>query len=251
MLKLYFDLLSQPSRALYIFFELAKVPHEKIPVPLRNGMLNFRFINKFTNINYFLPYLGAHLTDEFKENVNRFQKVPCINDNGFKLAETIAILRYVEREYKIPDFWYPKDSHQRARVDEYMEWQHNNTRLTCAMFFQAKWLIPLMTGKQPSENKVTELKTRMEGVLDIIENTWLEPNKFIAGGNKLSIADLLALCEMEQTKMTGYDPCLGRPKMTLWWEKVRSELNPTYDTAHDMVYKISKKAKEQVNASKL
>lgn len=38
MLKLYFDLLSQPSRALYIFFELAKVPHEKVPVPLRNGI---------------------------------------------------------------------------------------------------------------------------------------------------------------------------------------------------------------------
>lgn len=110
-----------------------------------------------------------------------------------------------------------------------------------------------MTGKQPSENKVTELKTRMDAVLDIIENVWLmEPNKYIAGGNKLSIADLLALCEMEQTRMTGYDPCLGRPKMTLWWEKVKSELNPTYDLAHDMVYKISKKSlKDQISGAKL
>lgn len=108
-----------------------------------------------------------------------------------------------------------------------------------------------MTGKQPSEHKVTELKTRMDDVLDIIENTWLEPNKYIAGGNKLSIADLLALCEMEQTKMAGYDPCLGRPKMTLWWEKVTSELNPTYDFAHEMVHKISKKTKDQMSASKL
>lgn len=37
---------------------------------------------------------GEHLTEEFKTNINRFQKVPCIIDDGFKLAESIAVLRY-------------------------------------------------------------------------------------------------------------------------------------------------------------
>lgn len=71
-LKFYFDLLSQPSRALYILFKMTKLPYESIPVALRNG---------------------AHLTDEFKNDVNRFQKVPCIIDDGFKLSESVAILR--------------------------------------------------------------------------------------------------------------------------------------------------------------
>lgn len=36
------------------------------------------------------------------------------------------------------DHWYPKDSRAQARVDEYLEWQHANTRLSCAMYFQHK-----------------------------------------------------------------------------------------------------------------
>lgn len=37
-LKLYYDLMSQPSRALYIFLQVAKIPFESCPVALRNGM---------------------------------------------------------------------------------------------------------------------------------------------------------------------------------------------------------------------
>lgn len=41
---------------------------------------------------------------------------------------SIAIIRYLAKEKNIPDKWYPKDSKKQARVDEYLEWQHNNTR---------------------------------------------------------------------------------------------------------------------------
>ena len=126
-MKFFFDLLSQPSRALYIFLKMNKIPYQSVPVALRNG---------------------EHLTEDFKQNVNRFQKVPCIDDNGFKLSESVAIFRYLAAENQIEDHWYPVDVKKRALVDEYMEWQHNNTRITCAMFFQTKWLIPLMTGSK-------------------------------------------------------------------------------------------------------
>lgn len=32
--------------------------------------------------------------------------------------------------------------------------------------------------------------------------------------------------------MAGYDPCVGRPKLAAWLERVRSELSPDYETAH-------------------
>lgn len=51
---------------------------------------------------------------------------------------SIAILRYLCREHSVDDHWYPKDSKAQARVDEYLEWQHVNTRLSCAMYFQHK-----------------------------------------------------------------------------------------------------------------
>lgn len=51
---------------------------------------------------------------------------------------SVAILRYLCREHSVDDHWYPKDSKAQARVDEYLEWQHLNTRLFCAMYFQHK-----------------------------------------------------------------------------------------------------------------
>ena len=50
----------------------------------------------------------------------------------------MGILRYLCRERDVPDHWYPKDSKQQAKVDEYLEWQHLDTRLNCGAFFQQK-----------------------------------------------------------------------------------------------------------------
>lgn len=64
-LKLYFDLLSQPSRALYIFMKKNHVPFEQ----------------KLVNLGK-----GEHLQPEF-EKINPLKKVPVIEHNGFYLTE--------------------------------------------------------------------------------------------------------------------------------------------------------------------
>uniref|UniRef100_A0A915L6U6 GST N-terminal domain-containing protein n=1 Tax=Romanomermis culicivorax TaxID=13658 RepID=A0A915L6U6_ROMCU len=64
-LKLYYDLMSQPSRAVYIFLNFNSIPFENCPVALRRG---------------------EHLTEEYSK-INPFKRVPFIDDNGFKLSE--------------------------------------------------------------------------------------------------------------------------------------------------------------------
>lgn len=51
---------------------------------------------------------------------------------------SVGIVRYLSREYPVPENWYPKDSKKQGRHDEYLEWQHMNIRLFCAAYFQIK-----------------------------------------------------------------------------------------------------------------
>lgn len=218
-MKLYFDMLSQPSRALYMFLKLNKIPFEPM-------------VTKLARMQ--------HKASSFKE-VNRFQMVPCIDDDGFKLSESVAIFRYIvaSNPTLVADHWYPKDLKQRARVDEYLEWQHNNTRVGCAGYTRVVYMEPLMKWSPPSEKKVEAAKAQMEKVLDLLENVWLaDQSKPFLATQEISFADILAACELEEPKIADYDPFAGRPNLTKWHNLVKEETNPTYDDVHAVLYNL-------------
>lgn len=228
MMKLYVDLMSQPSRAVYIFMKKTKIPFQTSLVNLAKG---------------------EHRTEEYA-TINPFQLVPAIDDNGFKLAESVAILRYLCRQYNVDDHWYPKDLKAQARVDEYLEWQHLNTRISCAMYFQHKFLMPKMFGTEVNQKKVADFQSRMESALEKFETVWLKDQPFLSGNN-VSIADLMAACELEQPSMAGYDVCEGRPLLTAWFQRVREAFHPHYDEGHVIVNKIRAKQGVKAPGSKL
>jgi len=222
VVKLYYDAMSQPSRALVIFLRMnAKViPVEEAPVALRKG---------------------EHLTPEFAL-INPLKKVPVIDHDGFVLTESVSILRYLCRTFPVPDHWYPKDSKAQARVDEYMAWQHLNLRAMGSIYFRSKLIDPMLTGEPVNEKKLNNFGVRLKEVLDSIETVWLKDNPFIAG-KEMSIADLLASTEMEQPGMAGYDVYEGHPKISKYMQNVKSRLEPHYSDAHSIVHKLQKKAK--------
>lgn len=228
--KLYLDTLSQPCRAVNLFFLINKIPFESKVVNLAKG---------------------EQFSQEFRE-INPFQKVPVLERNGFILTESVAILRYLCRENNVADHWYPKDSITRAKVDEYMEWQHANTRYYCAMYFQQKYLKPILSGEPPNEKLVKKYFNGMEKTCDTLTTVWLKNKPYLCG-NEISIADLLGACELEQPRMAGYDPRDGRPVLRDWLERVRLTLQPHYDTVHERVNKVCTKygGKLPIAASKL
>lgn len=116
--------MSQPSRALYIFLKTANIPFIDHQIALRKGLhINQSNWNELCNlIAFVLSLIGIHLTDEYQNNVNRFQKVPALVDNTFQLSESIAMFRYIAAKEKFDDHWYPKDLQTRGRIDEYLEW---------------------------------------------------------------------------------------------------------------------------------
>ena len=115
------------------------------------------------------------------------------------MAETVAIVRYLAREKNVADNWYPKNSKDQARVDEYLEWQHLNTRHHCTVYFWLVYVVQGMQGKTVSDARLAEAKKDMIKTLDFISNVWLaDGNKFLTG-NTISIADIMAATEIEQT----------------------------------------------------
>ena len=86
-LTVFGDYSSQPSRAVFCFCLMNKLPHTVIEVKVM--MLD-------------------QYKEEFKK-VNPNGKVPAIKDNGFNLYESHTILRYLAISKGCPDHWYPKD----------------------------------------------------------------------------------------------------------------------------------------------
>lgn len=132
----------------------------------------------------------------------------------YQLSESVAIFRYLigrDRQHHQPaaalvaDHWYPADLRQRGSIDEYLEWQHTNTREACSYYFILKYLKPRTTGREPGDDQVVGSALRqMEKTLDKLENLWLadagDEAGFLAGQKEISIADLLAAAELEQPR---------------------------------------------------
>lgn len=192
-LKVYVDLMSQPSRAVTLFLRLNKIKHDLKFVEIRKGkfMPNFGLANS--------SFLGQHLDPEYVSKVSKFGRVPAIVVGNNSIIESIAILRYLSAKYPIADHWYPKDVEKQVKVDEFLEWQHLGLRLPLSMFFQTKFIRPLISGKPARPDLVDFWKTKMEEALDQVENIWLRSSSYLVG-DQISIADLIGLCEIDQPR---------------------------------------------------
>ncbi|NXR09956.1 GSTT1 transferase, partial [Semnornis frantzii] len=196
-LELYLDMLSQPCRAVYIFARANNIPFEFKRVDLLKGQ---------------------HRTEEFQK-VNLLMTIPALKEDSFTLAESIAILLYLARKFKTPDHWYPAELQKRARVDEYLSWQHTNMRAKANDLLCYKMLVPVITGKPVPAEKMQTLTEELNVVLNQFEQKFLQDKPFIAG-TEVSLADLLALEEIIQNLIVGHDLFEGRAKLAAWRKRV-------------------------------
>ena len=65
-------------------------------------------------------------------------------------------------------------------------------------------LIPIMADKPINKEELEKFWTRMNKTLDQIEQIWLDngKNQYILG-DEISVADIVAVCELEQPLMAG------------------------------------------------
>lgn len=210
-MKLYYHPASTSCRPIMLFAEEAKIP------------LDYQLVDIFTGENYKPPF----------EAVNANHLVPVLDDGGFRLTESAAILKYLAD--KTGSDQYPKDLQQRARVNERMDWF--NTQLNRE--FNYGFVYPQIFGfmKRPTEEsqkvQVQWGKERAQGWLKVLDSAILGPgNKYVCG-DKLTIADyqgaaMVGVGEVAGCSFQDYpNICawLGRMKALPSWNKVHEAIN--------------------------
>jgi len=214
VLRVYFDYFSQPSRAVVLLLRLNGIEHEEKHVAILRNQHRSAWFTK----------------------LNPFQRVPVLEHDGFVLTESVAILRYICAEFPVKPNWYPEEPKARAKVDEYLEWQHANLRTHGSMYFRN-----LMLGIKPANReKVKYWKDQLNNSLEMFEKYFLAEGPFINGFKQPTIADLLAICEFEQPMAAGYNFLPLYPKIETYYETVRKCFEPEYDRVHHNIWLVRK-----------
>ncbi|NXX94456.1 GSTT1 transferase, partial [Centropus bengalensis] len=151
---------------------------------------------------------------------------------------SIAILLYLARKFKTPDHWYPSDLQKRARVDEYLSWQHITIRAKGSKVFLFKVLMPLLSPPPLPLDKMEGVIADLNFVLPPLEEKFLQGKPFIAG-NEVSLADLVALVELMQPVGAGYNLFEGKPRLAEWRKRVEEAVGKQlFQEAHEGILNI-------------
>jgi len=89
--------------------------------PLSGHSHRVRLMLSLLDIDYKLVHVkldeAEHLGSEYTA-LNPFQQVPVLDDDGFIVRDSVAIISYLARKYA-PE-WYPQDAESVARIQEWL-----------------------------------------------------------------------------------------------------------------------------------
>ncbi|XP_013786297.1 glutathione S-transferase 1-like isoform X1 [Limulus polyphemus] len=171
------------------------------------GHLDIPLKKKFVN-----TWQGEQLKSEFLK-LNPTHTVPTINDSGFVLWESRAIITYLADLYGKDDVFYPSNRRKRAVVDRMLYFDMGSL-YRAIIDFQ----IPIMfRGEEPDAGKERVLLEK----LAFLEQ-FLTDYPYVAGEN-LTVADLSILASV--TFLEAIDFTLSSfPKIEAWLQRLRKEL---------------------------
>eukprot|EP00897_Mesotaenium_endlicherianum_P002950 jgi/Mesen1/2683/ME000167S01834 len=226
--KLFTDLLSQPARAVVLFCDDNEIEYELEPMELNKG--------------------DTRKPDFLAENP--FGKVPALDDNGFKLSESHAILRYLTNA-RMPEnefLFFPYDAKKRAQVDMLLDWHHLNLRRGVSGYCFGTTIGPVHFGLPVNTAYAEQSKPVMLNAFRILNDFLL--TRPIAGpllmGKHMCLADYSLACEISQLQVLGDEErselLKPYPRITNWLEAVKEATAPHWDKVHSKLQEVSSKA---------
>ncbi|WP_041658134.1 glutathione S-transferase family protein [Azoarcus sp. KH32C] len=196
-MKLYFHPASTTSRIILLFVSEEGIPFEPEVVDILSG---------------------AHLSGSFP-SINPKRLVPALDDDGFIVTESAAILRYLAA--KTGSAAYPTDLKERARVDEmidylnsdfYRDWGYN-------MIYPQLFPHHKRESDAAHEGTVRWGQDRVRNGLAYLDSV-LAKQRYLAG-DKLTIADYFGAGVFSAGELIRVD-LAQFPNLQRWYESMRS-----------------------------
>lgn len=182
-MKLYMHPVSTTSRPVSLF-----IAEKSLPV-------TSEIVDLMTGAQYQEPYISK----------NPNSMVPMLEDGDFRLTESSAILKYLADKYGLPE--YPKDLQARARVNEAMDWINTNFFRDYGYGMIYPQILPHHKREDDHVQAAVIERARVKSVrwLQILNDTWIGPDKNFLCGNSLTIADYFASACMTLGEAVGCD----------------------------------------------
>lgn len=145
--------------------------------------------------------------------VNPFGQIPVLEDDGLVIAESIAILEYLEERHPTPALM-PTDVGQRATVRQLMCWGTDYWPPAWK-----KWMAPHLPGLESTPESVEEGRREIEAHLDVLELR-LADGDWLVG--EYSLADVCYAPFVLVLDRVGLgDAVTARPAVSRWLSRLR------------------------------
>ncbi|GJQ72558.1 hypothetical protein Trydic_g1229 [Trypoxylus dichotomus] len=205
-------------------FQLVKIHTQRImPLTLYSLLdgppsVACRMALKALNVDYNLVNMDYtkfdHLTEEYAKK-NPQKEIPVLDDNGFYLSESNAILQYLVDKYGKDDTLYPKDVKARAIVNQRLSFN-----LVRYYRYIEECILPIFFDYERTDILYKKVKISLD-----VFNTYLkrQGTKYSAGDN-LTIADLQFCASTMCLEAINFD-FSQYSHVTKWYETFKAE-NP-------------------------
>jgi len=202
MLKIYGSDLSAPSNKVRFAANYLGLAYEYIRVNLR---------------------AGEHMKPEYKR-IHPANKVPAIEDDGFALFESSAIIRYLADKNDSPS--YPKGLKERALVDQWIDFGSMHVGMALSKVVYNRLFAPLR-GQPVDENSIKEGLAFLERFLPVVDEQLAQPKYLI--GESLTLADINLLALLDPAETAQVD--LAKYKNITRW-RIALMQQPFYTKCH-------------------
>ncbi len=168
---------------------------------------------------------GEHCQPGFTA-INPNQQVPVLDDDGWLLCESSAILKYLAD--KVGSAAYPRDLRARARVNELMDWFNTGFYRELGYHLIYPQLFPHHRREPEDVNQATVSwgRDRAAEAMRILNDAYLGKGKPYLCGDAITIADYFGAAIVTVGEWIGND-LSGWPNVQRWVNAIKAR--PSWD----------------------